>query len=147
MTKDEVFKFLLKEKIVVQINDEYFVVSRTPIKKDVEYCKNLPERYKSVSIKQMYSFFIQDAQIPLKSTGSLVYLLHTKSKLAENIFRKDIIENPDIDYSQLIKNIKDYYKSPNTVKYQVSKLFTDDLWRALYENSSASIKPDNTKMR
>lgn len=146
MTKDEVIAQLIKDKKIVQIGDEYHILEPTKRKSNSVYCKNLPERYKTVTVRQQYNFFIADAEIPFKSSGNLVYLLHTKSKEAEIIFIKEVIENPEIDYNQLIQNIKSYYKEQNAVKYPVSKLFTAGLWRGLYENK-VSVKPSNTQMR
>ena len=144
MTKDELIEYLIKAKKVLQIGEQYY-----PIEKGTNFkttCKNFPDKYKGVSIKQMYTYFIQDAEIPLSSNGSFVYLLHTRSKEAENVLKMEILENPSIDYLQLIQNIKKYYMEQNTVKYPVSKLLTAGLWKGLYENK-VSVKPSNIQMR
>lgn len=137
MTKDEIIEYLVKHKKILEIGNQYFLPDEKPKNKTVYLCKNLPDKYLGKSISVAYDYFLNDCQIPLNSTGNLVYLLRTKTRDSELVLKKEILENPDIDYLTLTNNIKAYYKTSAT-KYPIAKFLTEGLWKGFSSNKLIS---------
>jgi hypothetical protein len=129
MTKEELIEHLIINKQVIQIGEQYFVKGT---KNNKLFCKNLPEKYIGVSLSKAYDFFLNDCEIPLngsiESKQNSLYLLRSKTKESEAVFKNEILYNPEIDYVSLTNNIKSFYKK-STTKYTVVRLLTEGFWK------------------
>lgn len=132
MTKDELVEYLLKSTKIEQVGEEYFIIEKTKKANLIAQCKNLPEKYIGVSLAKAYDYFMKDCEIPLhgsiESKKDSLYLLQSKTKDSELVFKNDILGNPDIDYITLTNNIKNFYKT-STTKYTVVRLLTEGFWK------------------
>jgi hypothetical protein len=154
MTVEEVIEHFIKEKKIVKVKENnYVLLDKTTILKESKQCINLPDKYKGVSITKLYDYFLTDCEIPTNCKISLangketLYLLRTKSKESETILKREILENPDIDFLKLVTNIKVYYKNQTTTKYPMAKFLSMGLWKGfLNQTLKEEVKLENTKM-
>jgi len=150
MTKDEILEYLIKHKKILQIGDTYHIIQPKSIALD-KYCKNLPEKYIGVSIAKAYDYFLNECEIPLngsiESKQNSLYLLRSKTKESEKVFKEEILYNPEVDYITLTNNIKQFYKK-STTKYTVVRLLTEGFWKGFIEGQvKSNEKPTNSTMR
>ena len=131
MTKDEILEYLIKHRKILQVGDFYEIIHPKSIALN-KYCKNLPEKYIGVSIAKAYDYFMQECEIPLngsiESKQNSLYLLRSKTRESEKVFKEEILYNPEVDYVTLTNNIKQFYRK-STTKYTVVRLLTEGFWK------------------
>ena len=145
MTKDEIITKLLEKGIIVKSGKGFKFPETKPKKvKEVKWCKNFPKSYTKLSIKTIYSMFINDIEIPLWSNGSAKYMLKTQTLKSERAL-KQILIIEFIDYNKLVGSLKKYYSSgPDVYKYGLANLLISSNWNQIYESDEEYNKPQNT---
>ncbi len=140
MTKDEIITYLIETKVIYKDSRGYGIVKEKSIKQG---CINLPDKYVDVSPNQAMNLFFEDADIPHFATGKLNYALRTITQKSLTVFTR-ILKNKSIDFSILVSRTSSYYSKEGNVKPAMSKYFTDNLWRSVYESYDNLKNLDNT---
>lgn len=145
MTKDEILKELIKQKIIRESYGEYFIIKKKSVSKTKgNLCKNLPSKYSGVSITVAMNYFFEDAQIPaFQKSKDIEYELRTVNKKSLKIFH-DIILDSSINFNTLVTRTKNYYSSPKTVKKGMANYFIDGSWKTVYDSYEGTIDTGNT---
>jgi len=149
MTEKEILKILIENKVVLEISGDYFLIDKKTGKVKGGKCKNLPDKYLGVSVKQAYKYFIADCEIPSFSSGNLVYSLREESTGSLATLRA-ILENPTIDYLILVQKIKNFYKKDGktTVQPKFNKFLETGVWEDVYQQElKLEERPNNVMMR
>ncbi len=147
MTKDEIIKYLLKDKTIFEIKGNYYPrtgLNIDPKAKKLIWCLNLPDKYKALSLKLAYIEFTYDIKIPLWSNGNARYMLKTQTLAAEKAFRR-MLKDEALDFNLLVSSLEAYYStSSNVYKTSLAKLLESNTWVHIYESTDNIEKPDNT---
>ena len=130
---------LLVRKKVIKKNkeDDYSLVVKGDVSK--VSCKNLPDKYRGLSIKQALELFFGDCDIPHfaimhKADGTKGrYNLRVHSKKSEQIF-KQILANESIDFSILVARTRSWYTNRENARSKTSTYFETGIWKNIYEN-------------
>lgn len=146
MTKDEILKELIKKKVIRKQYDEYFIINKRDMSKDVRgVCQNLSKKYYGISAKTALTYFFNDAQIPaFQRSKDMEFALHTSNAKSLKIFSGIMLDN-SIDFTKLVERTKNYYKSSKTVKKNMTNYFVDGLWKTVYDSYDKSVDTGNTK--
>lgn len=97
-------------------------------------CKNLPSKYKGLSITSAYELFINDAEIPaFKYSQNSQFRLRTNNADARKIFA-GILANESIDFSILVAQTKKFYNSKTAMVSGLARYFTSGTWKDVYES-------------
>jgi len=134
MTKDEVILYVINKGLIKKVGEnKYVVVSPKDSGTLTVSCKNLPSKYKGISLEQAMKYFFDDAKIPAFSTGEMSYALRTMNKKSIKIF-SEILSDNSIDFSILVAKTSNYYSSSKTVKPSISTYFAGGLWSTVYQS-------------
>lgn len=107
-------------------------------------CKNLPAKYKGISLMQAMELFISDSKIPPFNSSGKQYSLRTNNKESRKVF-SIILMDESIDFSILVSQTSKYYNSINTILPGLANFFIKGTWKEVYENyEEKSPEKDNT---
>jgi len=134
-TKDELIILFENSNVIVKVEGGYVInsVFQKSIKTKTKnrHCINYPSKFVGLSDMLVYTKVIEEAHIPLMYKGDISYFVRTQTKESIKIL-KNILNNPEIDYSVFINKTRAFYESTTAVP-GFAKYLVENTWKVIYD--------------